>query len=90
MLEQLELITELRDHLVKLANTHLTSLSVSSRCRTCYRGRHRNAAWRRSHFNILTTLLWEISPKAYGQAEEHQAVVFLERTQLTANGPKTD
>ena len=48
--EQPEFIAELRNHLVKAAVTQMTSLFASSRCRSCYRGRRMDAAWRRMTF----------------------------------------
>ena len=41
--ESPEFITDLRNHLVKTAVTHITSLFSSSRCRTCHRGHRMDA-----------------------------------------------
>ena len=51
--EHPEFISDLRNHLVKTAVTQITSLYTSSRCRSCYRGRQMDAAWRRSRFDTL-------------------------------------
>ena len=86
-LEQLELIDDLRDHLVKPAIAQITSLFVSSRCCTCYGERHQTAAWRQSRFNNLAPLLCEVSNKADKKAEDHRAIVILEKTRIEFDKP---
>ena len=86
-LEQPELIADLQDHLVKPAVAQIISLFVSSRCRTCYGGRHQTAAWRLSRFDTLAPLLCKVPNEAYKKAEDHQAVVILEKTRIEADGP---
>ena len=88
--EHSELIADLRNHLVKTAVTQMTSLFTSSRCRTCYKGRHMDATWRRSRFETLLPFLSEIPLDSYRRAEDHQANVLLEKTALVADGPRTD
>ena len=68
-LEQLELIEDLRDHLVKPAIAQISNLFTSSRCRTCHSRRHQGAAWRRSHFGTLAPLLCEVPHEAYKKAD---------------------
>ena len=60
----------------------MANFFVSSHCRTCYKGRQLDAAWRRSRFNTLRPLIFKISPEVYRQAEEHQATVLLEKTAI--------
>ena len=88
--EHSEVISDLRNYTVKTAVTQITSLFTSSRCRTCYRGRHMDAAWRRSRFNTLLPFMAEISMDLYKKAEDHQANVLLEKTALVADRPRTD
>ena len=83
--EHSETIVHLRDELVIPAITHMSYFFVSSRCRTCYKGRKLDAAWRRSRFNTLLPLLAKISPEVYRQAEEHQATLLLEKTAIEDN-----
>ena len=80
--EHPETITHLRDELVNPAIAYMTNFFVSSRCRTCYKGRTLDAAWRRSRFNTVLPIIAQISPEAYRQAEEHQATVLLEKTAI--------
>ena len=68
----------------------MTSLFASSRCRTCYRGRHMDAAWRQSRFDTLLLFLSEVPLDSYRRAEDHQANVLLDKTALLADGPQTD
>ena len=89
-LEQPELIEDLRDHLFKPAIAQIPSLFVSSRCCTCYGGRHQTAAWRQSRFDTLAQLLCEVPNKTYKTAEDHQAIVVLEKTRIEADGPPSD
>ena len=78
-LEQPQLIEDLRDHLIKPAIAEITSLFISSRCRTCYSGRHQTAIWRQSGFDSLAPLLCEVPNEAYKKAEDHQAMTILEK-----------
>ena len=59
-LEQPELIEDLREHLVKPAIMQITGLFVSSRCHTCYGGRHQSAVWRLSQFDTLAPIMSEV------------------------------
>ena len=68
----------------------MTNLFASSRCRTCYRGRRQDPAWRRTRFRTLLPFLINISPDAYKKAEEHQAISLLEKTSLEDDGPLLD
>ena len=88
--EHPELISDLRNHLVKMAVTQMTSLFASSGCRTCYRGRHMDAAWKRSRFDTLPPLLSEVPLDSYRKAEDHQANALLDKTGLVADGTRTD
>ena len=87
---QPDFVLELRDQLVNPAISHMTNLFVSSRCRTCYRGRTQDPAWRRTRFRTLLPFLTSISPDAYKKAEEHQAIALLEKTSLDDDGPLPD
>ena len=89
-LEHRELIEELQDHLVKHVIAQISSLFASSRCRTCYSGRHQTTAWRQSRFDNLAPLLCEVLHEAYKKAEDHQAVVILEKKKIEADGPPSD
>ena len=89
-LEQPELIEDLRDHLVKPAIVQITGLSASSRCRTCYCGRHQTAVWRLSRFDTLDPIMSEVPNEAYKKAEDNQAVTILEKTKMEADGPLLD
>ena len=80
--EHSETVMHLRDELVTPAIAHMSHFFASSRCRTCYKGRKLDAAWRRSRFNTLLPLLAKISPEVYRQAEEHQATLLLEKTAI--------
>ena len=80
--EHSETITHLRDDLVNPTIAHMANFFASSRCRTCYKGRKLDAAWRRSQFNTILPIIARISPEAYRQAEEHQATVLLEKTAI--------
>ena len=88
--EHPEFISDLRNHLVKTAVTQITSLYASSRCRTCYRGRQMDAAWRRSRFDNLLPFLTEVPYDSYKKAEDHQASILLEKTALIPDGPRND
>ena len=89
-LEQPELIEDLREHLVKPAIAQITGLFVSSRCRTCYGGRHQFAVWRLSRFDTLAPIMSEVPNEAYKKAEDNQAVTILEKTKIKADGPLSD
>ena len=89
-LEQPELIEDLREHLVKPAIAQITCLFVSSRCRTCYSGRHQSAVWRLSRFDTLVPIMSEVPSKAYKKAEDHQAITILEKTRIEADGHLSD
>ena len=78
--EHPEFISDLRNHLVKTAVTQITSFYASSRCRTCYRGRQMDAAWRRSRFDNLLPFMAEVPHDSYKKAEDHQASILLEKT----------
>ena len=80
--EHAETITHLREDLVNPAISYMVNFFASSRCRTCYKGRKLDAAWRRSRFNTVLPIIAKISPDAYRQAEEHQATVLLEKTAI--------
>ena len=67
--EQSDIVVELRDHLVNPAIAHMVNLFLSSRCRTCYRGRQQDAAWKRSRFHTL--LPSHLSVSALGQPERY-------------------
>ena len=82
-----DLVLELHDQLVNTAISHMTNLLVSSRCRTCYRGRFQDSTWRRSRFLTLLPLLVQISPDGCRRAEEHQAIILLEKISLEDDGP---
>ena len=88
--EHPEFISDLRNHLVKTAVTQITSLYASSRCRTCYRGRQMDAAWRRSRFDNLLPFMAEVPHDSYKKAEDYQASVLLEKTTLIPDGPRND
>ena len=87
---QPDFVIELQDQLVNPAISHMSNLFVSSRCRTCYRGRTQDPAWRRTRFRTLLPFLTSISPDAYRKADEHQAVALLERTSIEDDGPLPD
>ena len=89
-MENSELVEELWDCLVKPTITQIISLFTSSRCRTCYCGRHQTTIWIRSHFDTLAPLLCEVHKEAYKKAEDHQAVVILEKTKIDADAPPSD
>ena len=78
------------DHLVKPAISQISSLFTSSRYRMCYSVWHQTTAWRRSRFDTLAPLLCEIPNEAYKKAEDHQAVVILEKTRMEVEGPPSD
>ena len=80
--EHAETITHLRDDLVNPAISYMVNFLASSCCRTCYKGRKLDAAWRRSRFNTVLPIIAKISPDAYRQAEEHQAMILLEKTAI--------
>ena len=88
--ESSELIEDLSSHLVKNAVAQITSLFVSSRCRTCYRGRRMDAAWRLRRFETLLPFLSEVPAESYRRAEDHRAHVLLDKTSLIADGPPMD
>ena len=88
--EHPEFISDLRNHLVKTAVTQITSLYASSRCRSCYRGRQMDAAWRRSRFDNLLPFMAEVPHDSYKKAEDHQASILLEKTALIPDGPRND
>ena len=87
---QPDFVLELWDQLVNPAISQMTNLFASSRCRTCYRGRTQDPAWRRTRFRTLLPFLTSISPDAYKKAEEHQAISLLEKTSLEDDGPLPD
>ena len=87
---QPDFVLQLHDQLVNPAILHMTNLFVSSRCRTCYRGRIQDLAWRRTKFRTLLPFLVHISPDAYKKAEEYQAIALLEKTSLKGDGPLPD
>ena len=87
---QPDFVLELRDQLVNPAISHMTNLFASTRCRTCYRGRTQDPAWKRTRFRTLLPFLVNISPDAYKKAEEHKAIALLERTSLEDDGPLPD
>ena len=87
---QPDFITEIRDQMVNPAILHMVNLFASSRCRTCYRGRMQDPAWRRTKFHTLLPFLVPLSPDSYRKAEEFQAITLLERTSLTDDGPLPD
>ena len=81
--EHPELISDLRNNLVKMAVTQITSLFANSRCRSCYRGRLMDAAWRRRCLEMLLPYLDEVPSDSYRRAEDF-------KTALVADGPRTD
>ena len=83
-------IEDLSSHLVKNAVAQITGLFVSSRCRTCYRGRRMDAAWRLRRFETLLPFLSEVPAESYRRAEDHRAHVLLDKTSLIADGPPMD
>ena len=85
--EHSELISDLQNHLVKTAVTQMTSLFASYRCRSCYRGSHMDAAWRRRRFETLPPFLPEIPLDSCQRAEDHRASVLLDKTALVADVP---
>ena len=89
-LEQPELIEDLREHLVKPAIAQITGLFASSRCRTCYSGRHQSAVWRLSRFDTLVPIMSEVPNEAYRKAEDQQAVTILDKTRIPDDGPLSD
>ena len=89
-LEHPELIEELPDHLVKPTMAQISNLFASSRCRTCYSGRHQTAAWRWSRFDTLAPLLCEVPHEAYKKAEDYQAIIILEKTKIEADCPPSN
>ena len=89
-LEQPELIEDLREHLVKPAIAQITGLFASSRCRTCYSGRHQSAVWRLSRFDTLVPIMSEVPNEAYRKAEDQQAVTILDKTRIPDDGPYSD
>ena len=88
--ESSKLIEDLSSHLVKNVVAQITSLFVSSRCRTCYRGRRMDAAWRLRRFETLLPFLAEVPAESYRRAEDHRAHVLLDKTSLVADGPPMD
>ena len=88
--ESPEFITELRNHLVKTAVTHITSLFASSRCRTCHRGCRMDAVWRLRRFETLLPYLCEVPAESYRRAEDYRANVLLDKTALVADGTPAD
>ena len=88
--EQPDIVIELWDQLVNLAVAHMANLFVSSRCRTCYKGRQQDAAWRRSRFHPILPLLSKISPEVYCKVEEHQAIILLMKTAIEDDAPLPD
>ena len=88
--ESSDFITDLRNHLVKTAVTHISSLFASSRCRTCHRGRRMDAVWRIRRFESLLPYLAEIPLESYRKAEDHRANVLLDKTALVAEGSPMD
>ena len=88
--ESSDFIEDLSSHLVKNAVTQITSLFASSRCRTCYRGRRMDAAWRLRRFETLLPFLSEVPSESYRRAEDHRANILLDKTSLMADGPPMD
>ena len=88
--ESPEFIDDLRNHLIQTAVTQITRLFASSRCRTCYRGRRMDAAWRLRRFETLLPYLSEVPLESYRRTEDHRANVLLDKTSLVADGPSTD
>ena len=80
--EQPNMAIDLRDQLVNPAIAHMANLFVSSQCRTCYKGRQKDAAWRRSCFHTILPLISKIS--------QYQATILLERTALDNDAPLPD
>ena len=87
---QPDFVTKIRDQMVNSAISHMVNLFSSSRCRTCYRGRMQDPAWRRTKLHTLLPFLVPLSPDSYRKAEEFQAITLLERTSLTDDGPLPD
>ena len=88
--ESSEFITDLRNHLVKTAVTHISSLFASSRCRTCHKGRRMDAVWRLRRFESLLPYLAEVPLESYRRAEDYRANVLLDKTALIADGSPMD
>ena len=88
--ESPEFITELRNHLVKTAVTHITSLFASSRCRNCHRGCRMDAVWQLRRFETLLPYLCEVPMESYRRDEDHRANVLLDKTALVADGTPGD
>ena len=88
--ESSDFITDLRNHLVKTAVTHISSLFASSRCRTCHQGRRMDAVWRIRRFESLLPYLAEVPIESYRKAEDHRANVLLDKTALVAEGSPMD
>ena len=88
--ESPEVITDLRNHLVKTAVTHTTSLFASSRCRTWHRGHRMDAVWRLRRFETLLPYLAEVPLESYRCAEDYRANVLLDKTALVADGTPMD
>ena len=88
--ESSEFINDLRNHLVKTAVTHISSLFASSRCRTCHKGRRMDAVWRLRRFESLLPYLAEVPLESYRRAEDYRANVLLDKTALVADGSPMD
>ena len=88
--ESSDFISDLRNHLMKTAVTHISSLFASSRCRTCHKGRRMDAVWRLRRFESLLPYLSEVPLESYRRAEDHRAHVLLDKTALVADGTPMD
>ena len=88
--ESSDFITDLRNHLMKTAVTHISSLFASSRCRTCHKGRRMDAVWRLRRFESLLPYLSEVPLESYRRAEDYRANVLLDKTALVADGTPMD
>ena len=85
-----EFISDLRNHLVKTAINHISSLFASSRCRTCHKGRRLDAVWRLRRFESLLPYLAEVPLESYRRAKDYRANVLLDKTALVAEGSPMD
>ena len=88
--ESSEFITDLRNHLMNTAVTHISSLFASSRCRACHKGRRMDAVWRLRRFESLLPYLAEVPHESYRRAEDYRANVLLDKTALVSDGTPMD